>query len=58
MAVASAGRYASAPHSRQMTIPVFTGCMPFLLPNQQRQSANGQLACDKALYYKSVVSLL
>jgi len=36
----------SAPHSRQITMPaphnsVFTGRMPFLLPNQQRQSTEG-----------------
>ena len=36
----------SAPHSRQITIPapyhsVFTGLMPFLPPNQQRQSTEG-----------------
>ena len=36
----------SAPHSRQITTPaphhsVFTGWMPFLPPNQQRQSAEG-----------------
>jgi len=33
----------SAPHSRQMTMPtphhsIFTGRMPFLMPNQQCQS--------------------
>jgi len=33
----------SAPHARQKTMPVphhsfFIGCMPFLMPNQQRQS--------------------
>jgi len=37
----------SAPHSRQITMPapqhsVFTGQMPFPLPNQQRQSTEGQ----------------
>jgi len=36
----------SAPHSRQITTPaphhsVFTGRMPFLPPNQQRQSTEG-----------------
>ena len=36
----------SAPRSRQITMPaphhsVFTGRMPFLLPNQQRQSTEG-----------------
>ena len=36
----------SAPRSRQITMPVphhsvFTGQMPFLLPNQQRQSTEG-----------------
>ena len=36
----------SAPHSRQITMPalhhsVFTGRMPFLPPNQQRQSTEG-----------------
>jgi len=46
MAVASA-----APRSRQITMPApttqfFTGQMPFLLPNQQRQSTEGtQWAC-------------
>jgi len=39
----------SAPHSRQITTPaphqsVFTGQMPFLLPNQQRQSNEGKKA--------------
>jgi len=37
----------SAPHSRQITTPaphhsVFTGWMPFLPPNQQRQSTEGR----------------
>ena len=37
----------SAPHSREITMPaphhsVFTGRMPFLLPNQQRQSTEGK----------------
>jgi len=37
----------SAPHSRQITTPaphrsVFTGWMPFLPPNQQRQSTEGE----------------
>jgi len=37
----------SAPRSRQITMPaphhsVFIGRMPFLLPNQQRQSTEGQ----------------
>ena len=37
----------SAPHSRQITTPaphhsVFTGRMPFLPPNQQRQSTEGK----------------
>ena len=39
----------SAPRSRQITTPaphhsVFTGRMPFLLPNQQRQSTEGTCA--------------
>ena len=38
--------YKSAPHSRQITTPalhhsVFTGRVPFLPPNQQRQSTEG-----------------
>jgi len=38
----------SAPHPRQITMPaphhsVFTGRMPFLLPNQQRQSTDGNI---------------
>jgi len=44
--VASAGLYAkSAPHPRQPrqhpTTQFFTGRMPFLPPNQQRQSTEG-----------------
>ena len=40
----------SAPRSRQITTPApttlfFTGRMPFLLPNQQRQSTEGTLLC-------------
>ena len=40
------GMCKSAPHSRQITTPaphhsVFTGRMPFLPPNQQRQSTEG-----------------
>ena len=43
----------SAPHSRQITTPaphrsVFTGRMPFLPPNQQRQSTEG----SKQNWYK------
>ena len=41
----------SAPRSRQITMPaphhsVFTGRMPFLPPNQQRQSAEGVRYCS------------
>jgi len=44
VAVASAGPF--APHSREITMPVshhsvFTGRMPFLPPNQQCQSTEG-----------------
>ena len=44
----------SAPHSRQITTPaphlsVFTGRMPFLPPNQQRQSTEGKLFVDNKL---------
>jgi len=40
--------YKSAPRSRQITNPaphlsVFTGWMPFLLPNQQRQGTEGEI---------------
>jgi len=50
VAVASAGPHASlhlAPESRQITMPstttlFFTGRMPFLLPDQQHQSTEGQ----------------
>ena len=43
MAVASAGPYAYAPRSRQITTPAphHAGRMPFLPPNQQRQSTEG-----------------
>jgi len=52
VAVASAGAYACksfAPRSRQITMPaphhsVFTGRMPFLPPNQQHQSTEGNKA--------------
>jgi len=38
----------SVPHPRQITMPaphhsVFTGQMPFLLPNQQHQSTEGKI---------------
>jgi len=44
--MASAGPVKQAPRFRQITMPaphhsVFTGRMPFLLPNQQRQSTEG-----------------
>jgi len=46
MAVTSAGPHANAPRSRQTTTPVshhsvFTRRMPFLPPNQHRQSTEG-----------------
>jgi len=40
VAVASAGPYASL----HLTTQVFTGQMPFMPPNQQRQSTEGTLA--------------
>ena len=49
-----------APHSRQITMPaphrsVFTGRMPFLPPNQQRQSTEGNaLAIRNKLYSADV----
>ena len=44
-----------APHSRQITMPVpqhsvFTGRMPFLPPNQQRQSTEGILNATSCHY--------
>jgi len=47
VAVASVGPYKSSPCSRQTTTPaphqsVFTGRMPFLPPNEQRQSTEGK----------------
>jgi len=46
----------SAPLSRQITTPaphhsVFSGRMPFLLPNQQRQSTEGKQATIRYIYY-------
>ena len=46
----------SAPRSRQTTTPaphhsVFTGRMPFLPPNQQRQSTEGTAKVDISLCY-------
>jgi len=56
VAVASAGPYASLhlapdrqPH-RHPTTQFFTGRMPFLPPNQQRQSTEGQLCYVMRLY--------
>ena len=51
----------SAPRSRQITTPaphhsVFTGRMPFLPPNQQRQSTEGTKTL-KQLYKKSHYSV-
>jgi len=47
----------SAPRSRQTTIPaphhsVFTGWMPFLMPNQQRQSTEGKSTDNIAKHKK------
>jgi len=52
----------SAPRSRQITMPaphhsVFTGRMPFLPPNQQRQSTEGTV-CLKEKYQKSIMTIL
>ena len=46
----------SAPHSRQKTLPaphhsVFTGQMPFLPPNQQRQSTECKMCITKYFRY-------
>jgi len=52
VAVASAGPYASlllAPDSQprqHLTTQFFTGRMPFLPPNQQRQCTEGQNSCQ------------
>jgi len=47
VALSSAGPYANHLHlptdNRASTSPLFTGQMPFLLPNQQRQSTEGKL---------------
>jgi len=55
-AVASAGLYRKqpAPRSRQITTPtphhsIFTGRLPFLPPNQQRQSTEGKSTKGKNL---------
>jgi len=47
----------SAPHCRQITMPaphysVFTGRMPFLPPNQQRQSSEGKISL--LYHYKKI----
>ena len=54
MAATSAGLYASL-HPMQTTTPtshhsVFTGQMPFLTPNQQRQSTEGTTSPSVVLY--------
>ena len=53
MAVASAGPYASLhlapdrqPHQHPFTV-FFTGRMPLLMPNQQRQSTEGNKLCTR-----------
>ena len=51
----------SAPHSRQITMPaphhsVFTGRMPFLPPNQQRQSIYSSILCNTFLCGWQIVS--
>jgi len=51
----------SAPRSRQLTTPaahhsVFTGRMPFLLPNQQRQ--NTEVCCLLTAQYLGLLSLI
>jgi len=51
----------SAPRSRQTATPVphhsvFTGRMPFLPPNQQRQSAEGMNICTDSRQYIFVLS--
>jgi len=56
----SAGPYASAPRSRQITMPaphcsVFTGRMPFLPPNQQHQSTEGTMAITKKIIFSPTV---
>jgi len=48
----------SAPRSRQITTPaprhsVFTGRMPFLLPNQQRQSTEGSVIVINIMFIHS-----
>ena len=60
MTVASAGPYASlhlAPDNHASTPPLsfFTGQMPFLPPNQQRQSTEGHLACKKTEWWSADV---
>jgi len=52
----------SAPCSRQITTPaphysVFTGRMPFLLPNQQRQSTEGRVTRTIHRHYKRMYSM-
>jgi len=53
----------SAPHSRQITTPaphhsVFTGPMPFLSPNQQHQSTEGNCSARNTIVYQSLRGLL
>jgi len=53
----------SAPRSRQITMPApntqfFTGRMPFLPPNQQRQSTEGIMkTTEKIIYFKNTWQL-
>jgi len=39
-------------HASTSPLSFFTGRMPFLLPNQQRQSTEGQLVLNHAAYYR------
>ena len=63
MAVASAGPYASLhlapdrqPHQHPTTL-FFTGRMPFLPPNQQRQSTEGSTVNDVAKITEQEITL-
>jgi len=51
----------SAPHARQprqhLTTQFFTGQMPFLLPNQQRQGTEGTSAFSAYIYNETSLTL-
>jgi len=58
VAVASAGPYASLQLAPDKCQQFFTGRMPFLPPNQQCQSTEGNLALNNLSYFALSANVL